>query len=62
MRQYFEFVRSELNELETRDVDQLFDCLLDNLREMNQPANEDVLRAEIERQVAAEKRSSKAGA
>ncbi len=34
MRQFYEFVRSELTELESKDVDQLFGCIRDNLQEM----------------------------
>lgn len=34
MRQFFDFVRSEINELESRDADQLYECIRENLQEM----------------------------
>lgn len=55
MRQFFEFVRSELTELETRDVDQLFDCIKENLEDMGvrfDEGLEDELYEEIRSQVA----------
>jgi len=58
--QYFDFVASELRELETRDVDQLFECLRDNLQEMGvefTDALDNELYNEIEHQVDAEVRA-----
>lgn len=57
MSQFKDFVESELNELESRDVDNLFAMLRDNLQEMNfemSDALDDELYSEIERQVKAE--------
>jgi hypothetical protein len=54
MNQFSDFVRSELNELESKDVDQLFGCIRDNLLEMNlqmSDAMDDELYSEIERQL-----------
>ena len=54
MNQFAEFVRSELSELESRDVDQLFECIRDNLQEMNVEMTElmdDELYLEIENQL-----------
>lgn len=57
MRPYFEFVASELRELESRDPDQLFECLKDNLEEMRVLVNETDLYNEIECQIEAERRA-----
>ena len=54
MNQFAEFVRSELSELESKDVDQLFECIRDNLQEMNVEMTErmdDELYLEIENQL-----------
>lgn len=54
MRQFKDFVESELKELETRDADQLFECIRDNLLEMKVDMNDtadDELYAEIELQL-----------
>jgi len=60
--QFLDFVAAELRELETRDVDQLFDCLKDTLEEMGCVVENNTaaqLYNEIERQVEAEKRADK---
>lgn len=60
MNKFFDFVASELNELETRDVDNLFECIRDNLLEMGlnlTDKDDNDLYNEIERQVDAEKRA-----
>jgi len=53
-RQFLDFVRSELNELESRDVDQLYGCIRDNLQEMGlefDDSMDDELYSEIETQL-----------
>ncbi len=60
--QFFDFVASDLQELETRDVDQLFECLRDNLQEAGLDMTDSMdndLYSEIERQVKAELRADK---
>jgi len=55
--EFFDFVSSELKELETRDVDQLFECHRDNLMEMGftmSDSQDDSLYSEIERAVQGE--------
>lgn len=54
MRQFKDFVASELRELESRDVDQLYGCIRDNLQEMGiefTEALDDELYLEIEIQL-----------
>lgn len=49
-----EYVASELKELETRDADTLYACLIDNLDEMGVPITsilKETLYAEIESQL-----------
>ena len=46
MNQFKLFVASELSELESRDADQLFECISDNLTEMGVQLN-DSLNAEL---------------
>jgi len=41
MRQFLDLVRAELSELESKDVDQLFGCIRDNLLEMGFNMNDD---------------------
>ena len=55
-----DYVASELAELETRDVDRLFECLMDNLSELGAVYSTAELYAEIERQVEAERRADAA--
>lgn len=40
MKQFTDFVRNELQELESRDADQLFECIRDNLQEMGVELND----------------------
>jgi hypothetical protein len=53
------FVEGELRELETRDVDQLFECLWETCMELGLYVDDDKLYAEVDRQVEAEKRADK---
>lgn len=42
MNQFTETVKSELNELESRDADQLFGCIRDNCQEMGLEMSEEM--------------------
>lgn len=46
-----EFIASEIEELESRDVDTLYDCISDNIREMGLEYEPDFVYEEIERQL-----------
>lgn len=52
--EYTEFVQSELTELESRDVDTLFECIRENIIDMQGNVDDDLLFEEIEYQLSIE--------
>ncbi|NJO65049.1 MAG: hypothetical protein HC836_45155 [Richelia sp. RM2_1_2] len=46
-----DFIKSELSELESRDIDTLYECIIENLRDMGYPHDPDDVYEEIQAQL-----------